>query len=48
MKINYVRHEMYESSKLLGDLNAVEKRKVGKRIIRRVVGNGVPRILWGE
>jgi len=33
---------MHESSKLLGDLKAVEKRKMGKRIVRRVVGKGVP------
>jgi len=42
VRIYNIRHEMYESSKLLGDLKAVEKRKIGKRILRRVVGKGVP------
>ncbi len=45
MSINKMRGFLYWLAKLLGDINAVQKRKVGKRIIRRVAGKGTGRIL---
>jgi hypothetical protein len=38
MKINKLRSVLYLFSRVLGDINAVNKGKVGKRIGRRVVG----------
>ena len=38
MSINKVRSALYTLAKLLGDVNAVVKGKVGQRIVRRAVG----------
>jgi hypothetical protein len=38
MSINKTRGFLYWLAKLLGDVNAVEKGKVGKRVARRVAG----------
>ncbi|WP_170885655.1 hypothetical protein [Bacillus alkalicellulosilyticus] len=45
MNINQVRRILYKVSRLLGDLNAVKKGKVGKRIGRRVAGKATGRAL---
>jgi hypothetical protein len=41
-----MRSFLYALARFLGDVNAVKKGKVGKRIARRVVGRGVGRVLW--
>ena len=38
------RSWLYWLAKLLGDVNAVKRGKVGKRIVRRTVGKGTGRI----
>lgn len=38
MSINKLRSLLYGSAKFLGDVNAVKKGKVGKRIARRAAG----------
>ena len=38
MKINKLRSGLYKSARILGDVNAAQKKKIGKRIARRVVG----------
>lgn len=38
MKISKVRPNLYRSAHLLGDLNAVQKGTVGKRIVKRTAG----------
>jgi len=45
MSINKTRGLLYWLAKLLGDINAVQKGRVGKRIIRRAAGKGTGRIL---
>mgnify|MGYP000922538777 CR=1 FL=1 len=44
--INKVRSFLYSLAKLLGDVNAVKKGKVGKRIGRRVVGKAAGKTIW--
>ena len=44
--INKVRSFLYSLAKLLGDVNAVKKGKVGKRIGRRVVGKEAGKTIW--
>lgn len=36
--MNKTRGFLYALAKLLGDLNAISKGKIGKRVARRVVG----------
>ena len=43
--INSIRNTLYFSAKVLGDANAVQNGKVGKRIISRVAGKIAGRIL---
>ena len=45
MSISKVRGLLYRLARLLGDVNAVEKRKVPQRVERRIVGRAVGRIL---
>jgi len=45
MSINKTRGFLYWLAKLLGDVNAVKRGKVGKRITRRVAGKGTGRLL---
>jgi hypothetical protein len=45
MKINKIRGILYFVAKILGDVNAVKKGKVGKRIGRRVAGKVTGRLL---
>ncbi len=43
MSINKTRSALYGLARLLGDVNAVQKRKVGRRIARRLVGKAIGR-----
>lgn len=45
MKINKIRSLLYGTAKILGDVNAVKKGKVGKRIGRRITGKATGRLL---
>lgn len=45
MKINKIRSALYKSAKVLGDVNAVQKGIVGKRIARRAAGKVTGRLL---
>lgn len=45
MSINKIRSLLYGTAKVLGDVNAVKKGKVGKRIARRVAGKGTGRLM---
>ncbi|MGY4689376.1 hypothetical protein [Salibacterium sp. K-3] len=38
MNISKLRNALYKISRILGDINAVKRGKVGKRIGRRVAG----------
>lgn len=44
MSINKTRGLLYFLARLLGDVNAVKKNKVGRRIGRRVAGKAVGRL----
>lgn len=41
-----LRSFLYALAKLLGDLNAVAKGKVGRRVGRRIAGKLTGRALW--
>jgi hypothetical protein len=41
--INKVRRSLYKTARLLGDVNAVKRGTVGKRIGRRAVGRATGR-----
>ncbi|MFD1037640.1 hypothetical protein ACFQ3N_04270 [Virgibacillus byunsanensis] len=45
MRINGIRKALYQFAKILGDVNAVKKGKVGKRVGRRVAGRGTGKLL---
>jgi hypothetical protein len=45
MKISKIRSFLYGTAKLLGDVQAVRKNKVGKRVGRRIVGKISGRLL---
>ena len=45
MSINKTRGFLYWLARILGDVNAVKKGKVGRRIGRRIAGKGAGRIL---
>jgi hypothetical protein len=40
-----LRSSLYKVARILGDVNAVQKGKVGKRIARRVTGKATGRTL---
>jgi hypothetical protein len=40
-----LRSSLYKAARMMGDINAVKKGKVGKRVARRVVGKGTGRAL---
>lgn len=40
-----IRDLLYRSARLLGDVNAVKKGRVGRRIGRRVAGKATGRLL---
>lgn len=41
-----LRSALYTLARLMGDINAVRKGKVGKRIARRTAGKVTGRTLW--
>ena len=41
-----MRSFLYALARFLGDVNAVKKGKVGKRLLRRAAGRSVGKILW--
>ncbi|MBN2457250.1 MAG: hypothetical protein JXB29_12060 [Sedimentisphaerales bacterium] len=45
MSINKTRGFLYRLARLLGDINAAKKGKVGKRIGRRTVGKATGRAM---
>ena len=45
MSISSTRSLLYQLARLLGDVNAVQKHKVGKRIARRAAGKMTGRAL---
>lgn len=45
MSINKIRSALYLISKILGDVNAVKKGTVGKRIARRAAGKATGKFL---
>lgn len=45
MSINKIRSLLYGRAKILGDVNAVKKGKVGKRVTRRIAGKETGRLL---
>lgn len=47
MKINTFRSFLYTLAKILGDVNAVQKGKVGRRIGRRATGKLTGKLMKG-
>ncbi|MDA7025067.1 hypothetical protein PJ311_00395 [Bacillus sp. CLL-7-23] len=45
MSINKIRSVLYKLAKISGDVNAVKKGKVGKRIARRAAGKTTGKLL---
>lgn len=45
MSLNKVRKGLYKTARILGDVNAVKKGKVGKRIARRTTGRQTGKLL---
>lgn len=45
MSLSKIRSLLYRTARLLGDVNAVRRGTVGKRIVRRAAGRGTSRIL---
>ncbi|WP_176446415.1 hypothetical protein [Lentibacillus sp. CBA3610] len=45
MRINNIRKALYTISKILGDVNAVKRGRVGRRVGRRVAGKGTGKLL---
>lgn len=45
MSINKFRRGLYKTARILGDVNAVKKGKVGKRIARRAAGKATGKTL---
>lgn len=45
MSINKTRGFLYQLARLLGDINAVQKGKVGQRIVRRGTGKATSKAL---
>lgn len=43
--INKLRSHLYQFAKILGDLNAVKKGTVGKRVARRAAGKATGKLL---
>jgi len=40
-----LRSSLYKVARIMGDVNAVKKGKVGKRVARRVAGKGTGKAL---
>ena len=41
-----LRSSLHKAARIMGDVNAVKKRKVGNRVARRVAGKATIRTLW--
>ena len=46
--LNKIRTICYFLAKILGDVNAVNRGKIGKRVVRRVVGKQISKTVWGK
>lgn len=46
MKLNPIRNLLYFIARILGDVNAVQKGRVGRRIARRAAGKVTGKALW--
>jgi hypothetical protein len=44
MKISKLRSILYGTAKILGDVQAVKQKKIGKRVARRVAGKVTGRL----
>ena len=44
-KISKTRSALYKTAKILGDVDAVKKGKVGKRVARRLAGKLAGKVL---
>lgn len=45
MKINQIRKILYAVARILGDVNAIQKGRIGKRVGRRVAGRATGKVL---
>lgn len=45
MSISKTRSILYKAARILGDIDAVKKGTVGKRIVRRAAGKATGRLL---
>lgn len=45
MDINKLRKTLYTIARILGDINAVQKGTIGKRIVRRAAGRQTGKML---
>ncbi|MBE2279088.1 MAG: hypothetical protein IAE91_01750 [Ignavibacteriaceae bacterium] len=45
MSINKTRSFLYRLAKILGDVNAVQKGKIGERVVRRASGKATGNLL---
>jgi hypothetical protein len=45
MSISSTRSMLYKAARILGDVNAVQKGKIGKRVARRYAGKMTGRML---
>ncbi len=45
MRLSKIRSLLYRTARLLGDVNAVRRGSVGKRIVGRAAGRGTNRVL---
>lgn len=46
-KINQARKATHRATVLLGDVRAIQTGRIGQRVVNRVVGRGVSRLLRG-
>lgn len=44
MSINKLRSILYSTARILGDVNAAKKGKLGKRITNKVIGRAVGKL----
>jgi len=45
MAIGKIRKVLYETAKVLGDVNAVKKGTIGKRVVSRATGKAAGKVL---
>ena len=45
MRINKIRKILYMAARILGDVNAAKKGRLGKRAVRRAAGRSTGKIL---